>query len=711
MLPELKVKIGLDDSALQAGLARVSRNLAGVAGAALGGLVVAAGAASAGLIALTRNSLANIDAQAKLARQLGGTTAAVQGLTRAAGLAGVSSGELTSAAERMNARLGQIIVTGEGAEATFRALGLTAQQLANMDVDERFAVLADRMRAAGMSSQQMAHHLRELGVRQASITRFLQAGGEEIRNSRRWVEEFGVAVSDIDASAIERANDAMSDIGTVLEGIGNRLAVAVAPHLERFALTFTELARQGGPIAAAVDQVVVAASSLMNVLSQPETVQGFADALAGLIGLAANVAQGIVWLTQNVEMFTAAASAAAIALAVLGGPVSALWIAAGAAAAGIMVLRSRTEEQAGSAESTARAHDELNRALGVFSSTAAPAAQQAALVSARRLEAEALAALSAAQAHRELALARVQALEGMGDGGATNPAIGGVRQDLADAETRILDILRQLENARMTARALIVDVGGGGAGGAPAGGGGIPNTPAVPSIGGGGAVADQFAQRLEALMAGLQTEREVVEAWYQEGMETLQDGLDRRLLTEEEFLQARTRLQEEYARRSNAIEDDRMQNSLRTVTDGLNEIVSAMGQGNSRALRVVRGFAAGMAWIDTLMGAARELRKGTLGFATAAAVIAKGLAFVNAIRSTSNTGSGSVGSSAASAGGNRFLGGGQQTQQQGNPLVINMDIAGDYIRPGDLARAMTDQVMNELRRRGVTMNVAVRGLG
>jgi hypothetical protein len=710
MLPELKVKIGLDDSALQAGLARVSRNLAGVAGAALGGLVAAAGAASAGIVLLTRNSLQTIDAQAKLARALGGTTAAVQGLERAASRAGVQQSELMAAATRLNQRLGEVIVTGSGADATFRALGLTARQLAGMDVDERFAAIADAMRRAGMSSQQMAYHLRELGIRQSSVINLLQNGGEEIRRSRAAVEAFGVAVSDVDAAAIESANDALSDMGRVLEGIGNRLAVTIAPHLERFAVTFTELARRGGPIAAAIDNVVGAAAALMDVLSQPETVQGFADALAGLIGLAANVSQGIVWLTQNVETFTAAASAAAIALAVMGGPISALWIAAGAAAAGIMVLRSRTEEQAGSAESTARAHDELNRALGVFSSTAAPAAQREAITAARRLEAEALAALSAAQAHRELALARVQALEGMGDGGATNPAIGGVRRDLADAETRILGILSQLDNARQTARALMIDVhGNGGGGGAPEGGGGIPNAPAVPSIGGGGAVADQFAQRLEALMAGLQTEREVVEAWYQEGMETLQDGLDRRLLTEEEFLQARTRLQEEYARRSNAIEDDRMQNSLRTVTDGLNEIVSAMGQGNSRALRVVRGFAAGMAWIDTLMGAARELRRGTLGFATAAAVIAKGLAFVNAIRSTGTSGAGSVGSNAAGAG--RSAGGAVPAQQQGNPLVINMDIAGDYIRPGDLARAMTDQVMNELRRRGVTMNVAVRGLG
>ena len=72
----------------------------------------------------------------------------------------------------------------------------------------------------------------------------------------------------------------------------------------------------------------------------------------------------------------------------------------------------------------------------------------------------------------------------------------------------------------------------------------------VPSIGGGSAVASQMASRLEALQNGLMTEGEVIEEWYADSIATLEDARARELLTEEEYWEAKARLQEEYNRRS-----------------------------------------------------------------------------------------------------------------------------------------------------------------
>src|SRR5690606_8807968 len=92
----LSVKITADDKELIAALSRareaVKSTAANVASAvtkfaALGTAATAAGAAI--LAGMVRNSLEAVDAQAKLARQLGGTTAAVQGLERAGELAGI----------------------------------------------------------------------------------------------------------------------------------------------------------------------------------------------------------------------------------------------------------------------------------------------------------------------------------------------------------------------------------------------------------------------------------------------------------------------------------------------------------------------------------------------------------------------------------------------------------------------------------------------
>lgn len=215
---------------------------------------------------------------------------------------------------------------------------------------------------------------------------------------------------------------------------------------------------------------------------------------------------------------------------------------------------------------------------------------------------------------------------------------------------------------------------------------------AVPSIGGGGAVRDQFASRLEALQEGLMTEAEIIDEWYQDSLQTLNEGLERKLMTEEEYLEARERLEEEYARRSANIERARQQNNFQIAAEGMGQILNAVGQGNERMMRVAKAFNAGMAWIDTLAGAARELRKGVFGFSTAAAVIARGVGFVNAINSTSTSSRGSVSR------------GGGATQAQAAPqsiptqrMIIETQ-GGGMIGQGQVGQ-LIDQI-NEAGRQG-----------
>lgn len=186
---------------------------------------------------------------------------------------------------------------------------------------------------------------------------------------------------------------------------------------------------------------------------------------------------------------------------------------------------------------------------------------------------------------------------------------------------------------------------------------------------GGKSIQEQFAERFDALMQGMQTETEALNEWYTEGTQLLTDMLAQRLLTEEEYLEARTRMEAEYARRSNDIEKLRGDNNFQIVSKGLNEILGAAAQGNDKIMRAQKIFAAGTALIDTFQGAARELRKGTLGFASAAAVIAKGFGFVAAIKGTGSGGSGS--SSATSAASNNVT---NVTQQR----TANISFVGGY---------------------------------
>jgi hypothetical protein len=65
---------------------------------------------------------------------------------------------------------------------------------------------------------------------------------EDLKTAREEVQALGLAVSEIDSDTIERANDALSTISEVIRGMANRLAVAIAPVIEKLALLFRDTA-------------------------------------------------------------------------------------------------------------------------------------------------------------------------------------------------------------------------------------------------------------------------------------------------------------------------------------------------------------------------------------------------------------------------------------------------------------------------------------
>ena len=236
------------------------------------GMMTAAMAAAGAAIttALVRKGLDAIDTQAKLARQIGGTMDGLRGLQIAADDAGVSQSVLERAVENLNSRLGEA-QRGSGAAAeALERLGLDAEKLSRMDIDERMAAIADRMDDMGLSSQQAADELRQLGIRQGEVVRLMQQGGGAIRDARQEVDDFGLSVSAVDAAQIEAANDAMSRIGRIVEHITQELAINFAPILEGVANLMSDAARETGgfkdEIASAMDSGVTGTSYLIDAL-------------------------------------------------------------------------------------------------------------------------------------------------------------------------------------------------------------------------------------------------------------------------------------------------------------------------------------------------------------------------------------------------------------------------------------------------------------
>lgn len=234
-MDEAREKIG--------GVARKMGEL--VTGAAkIGAAAVAAGAAiTAGLV---RAGLSAVDAQAKLARSVGGTINGLKALEIAGGDAGVQVDTIRDAAAKLTARLGDVQRQGGPAANILRDLGLNARELSKLDIDARFAAIADSMRRAGLSASQQADALRQLGIEQKEIVGLMIEGGGAIRAAAGEVERFGLSISEVDAAKVEAANDAVARIGRTLANIKDQVAIALAPLIQEIAQRFNDVTAANG---------------------------------------------------------------------------------------------------------------------------------------------------------------------------------------------------------------------------------------------------------------------------------------------------------------------------------------------------------------------------------------------------------------------------------------------------------------------------------
>lgn len=211
------------------------------AGAGIAAVAGAATAAAAGIYAYAKSNMDTIDANAKLARSLGGTIDGLRAVNMEASDSGIDG--MAASLNRMNRRLGAVEMSGGPALKTVERLNLNLQEMQGMDVDEKLAYIADRIKESGVSSQEAARHLQQLGFEQRNATELFMKGGDAIRSSRQEIEDYGLSVSMLDAAKIEEANDALARIGLSAEAMGNAVAIKLAPSLNDMADSINDVTK------------------------------------------------------------------------------------------------------------------------------------------------------------------------------------------------------------------------------------------------------------------------------------------------------------------------------------------------------------------------------------------------------------------------------------------------------------------------------------
>ncbi|WP_311948967.1 EF-hand domain-containing protein [Halomonas piscis] len=202
-------------------------------------------AAASGMYLFTKSSMDAVDAQAKLARKLDTTIGGLRGIELAASDSGVAQGRLESALQSYNKRLGDTINgTGE-AQKAYKKLGLEASELAKIPLPDQLAKIAERISMLDTAAERssIADRLMSGG---RDVVALFESGGDAIRDAIKEVDDYGLAISQVDAAGVEAANDALSRTTLVTEAARSAIATELAPVLLVLAEDFNTAAREAG---------------------------------------------------------------------------------------------------------------------------------------------------------------------------------------------------------------------------------------------------------------------------------------------------------------------------------------------------------------------------------------------------------------------------------------------------------------------------------
>lgn len=221
--------------------------------------------------------------------------------------------------------------------------------------------------------------------------------------------------------------------------------------------------------------------------------------------------------------------------------------------------------------------------------------------------------------------------------------------------------------------------------------------------GGGGGGVDQYAADLEALVGSLESEREILDAWYEESQMILEDRRAQEILGTQAHKDALLALEEEYQQRLAEIEGTSQSQRLSDTASFFGSLATIASAGGGKTAKAVAAFQAIEGTINAYGAAIKALNTPgiTLAgrFAAYASVLAAGLKGVAAIRSAGGVGGGGGGAGTIAAQGQ------QQAQQQTVEYVVR-GIDRDALYTGEMFARIFDGLTEEASKRG--MQTAVR---
>lgn len=239
------------------GLQGFSRRIGNIAKRILSPLNLIGATLSTGAFAYgIKRAMTHIDGLAKSADALGMTTTALAGLQHAADLSGISTEKLNRFMSRSNRLLGEAAMGFGSAAQWIERMGLEVETLQNMDPGERFHEYSRAIRSMSSHTERAAASAALFGDRQGVLLPLLMENRVGLEDAARQADALGLSLSRVDAAQVEAANDAITRIRGAFAGIFRTIAVRLAPFVEYFADSMSDMAVSVGGVGEVVDRVI-----------------------------------------------------------------------------------------------------------------------------------------------------------------------------------------------------------------------------------------------------------------------------------------------------------------------------------------------------------------------------------------------------------------------------------------------------------------------
>jgi hypothetical protein len=267
----------------------VQQGLSKLGGAAKG-VGIAIGVASVAAGVLIKKMADSIDATGKMARVLGVTIKELETFKLAADLGGTSMETFTKGAKQLSAASFDFVTKGTGAAAdAFKVLGISVAELKPLMNDQvgLMGLVSDRLNALPNGALKTATAYKLFGSRGTALINVLEGGSKALKEIARDTERFGLALSNKQVLAVEKANDEFTRLFAVVTGISKQITGELFPKI---GLLATELREK---VLVAIEDSFGSVQEFSKFLSQK--ISGFVEgASLGLVKAAKALTTGFL---------------------------------------------------------------------------------------------------------------------------------------------------------------------------------------------------------------------------------------------------------------------------------------------------------------------------------------------------------------------------------------------------------------------------------